>query len=142
MVKTLWKKQRRHLLLPRNKTAPLLLCLRLFVITYKEPYFFTQDQKSFLFFISTLIFRLSIHLCAPERQALRDFYVLCQQVTKKIEFMMLADDDLTDGSSFNKQSLKTEIHILQMLKCGSCLYHFPHTQIAQAMTKSNMYQTW
>ena len=64
----------------------------------------------------------------PTRQALRDFYELCQKILNKIEMKILVEDEVAGESFLNNQLLKNEIHILQMLRCGNYLFNFPNVQ--------------
>lgn len=64
----------------------------------------------------------------PTKHALGDFYVLCQKILNKIEMKILVEDELPDESSLSNQSLKKEILILQMLRCGNYLFNFSNVQ--------------
>ncbi|WP_133141035.1 hypothetical protein [Legionella quateirensis] len=64
----------------------------------------------------------------PTKKALRDFYALCQGILNKIDMKILVEDEVQDESSLNNQSLRNEILILQMLRCGNYLFTFSNVQ--------------
>ncbi|KTD38334.1 hypothetical protein Lmor_0339 [Legionella moravica] len=64
----------------------------------------------------------------PAKQALRNFYELCQHILNKIEMKILVEDEVADETLLTNESLKNEILRLQMVRCGIYLFNFSNVQ--------------